>query len=132
MIADVVIINSANIINQVKSRWIIGESVLGGFIGEYSSSPMGQDYKAYKLSINPRAGGHVDLTLTGALGEGLTVKQQSQQTFLVYSTDSKYNMLGEKYGFAEFGLADHEWIEMQNEILDVVLNTIMNKTYALL
>lgn len=124
-----VIINSPNIIKQVRSRWLIGESVLGGFIGEYSSSAMGQDYKAYKLSINPSAGGHVDLTLTGSLGEGLTVKQQSAETFLVYSTDSKYDKIGSKYGFEEFGLAEQEWKQMQEEILTVVLDSIMNKTY---
>lgn len=132
VIADVIIINSPNIISQVRKRWLIGESVLGGFIGEYSSSQMGQDYKAYKMSLNPKAGGHVDLTLTGALGEGLTVKQQSQETFLIYSTDSKYDEIGSKYGFDEFGLSDYEWHEMNQEILAVVLESILNKTYALL
>tara|TARA_R110000851_G_scaffold21450_2_gene64307 strand:+ start:222 stop:557 length:336 start_codon:yes stop_codon:yes gene_type:complete len=111
---------------------LVGESVLGGFIGEYSSSQMGQDYKAYKMSLNPKASGHVDLTLTGALGEGLTVKQQSQETFLIYSTDSKYQEIGDKYGFSEFGLSDYEWYEMNEEILSLVLEIILNKTYALL
>jgi hypothetical protein len=128
----VVIINSPNIIRQVRSRWLIGESAVGGFIGKYSSSPLGQDYKAYKMSLNPSAGGHVDLTLTGALGEGLTVKKQSQEEFLVYSTDSKYDEIGSKYGFEEFGLTDLEWYEFQQEIMEVVLESVIKKSYALL
>lgn len=129
---DVIIINSPNLIKQVRSRWLIGESVDGGIIGEYSNSPMGQDYKAYKLSLNPSAGGNVDLTLTGALSEGITLKQQGTESFLIYSTDSKYDEIGSKYGFEEFGLSDQEWYEMQQEILSVVLESILNKSYALL
>ena len=132
VIADLVIINSPNIIRQVQKRWLIGESVLGGFIGEYSNSQMGQDYKAFKMSLNPSAGGHVDLTLTGALSENITVKQKSQDSFLVYSTDSKYDEIGSKYGFEEFGLAEHEWDEMQQEILAFALETVLKKTYELL
>ena len=130
IIADVVIINSPNIIREVRKRWLIGESVEGGFIGEYSNSQMGQDYRAYKLSLNPSASGHVDLTLTGSLGDGLTVKQQSSESFLVYSTDSKYDEIGDKYGFEEFGLAEHEWYEMQQEMIEVVLDLVLSKTYA--
>lgn len=93
---------------------------------------MGRDYKAYKMSLNPSAGGHVDLTLTGALGAGLTVKKQTNESFLVFSTDSKYKEIGDKYGFEEFGLAEHEWVEMQQEMYNVILEMVMNKTYALL
>jgi hypothetical protein len=132
LVADIIIINSPNIIREVKSRWLIGESAVGGFIGEYSSSQLGQDYKAYKMSLNPSAGGHVDLTLTGSLGEGLTVKAQSSESFLIYSTDSKYKEIGDKYGFEEFGLTDLQWHEFQQEILAVVLDSIINKSYALL
>jgi hypothetical protein len=132
IVGDLIIINSSNIINQVRQRWLMGESALGGFIGEYSSSQMGQDYKAYKMSINSKAGGHVDLTLTGDLGAGITVKKQSSESFLVYSTDSKYEEIGSKYGFDEFGLTDLEWAEMQSEMLEIVLDHVLNKTYALL
>ena len=82
--------------------------------------------------MNPKAGGHVDLTLTGALSENITVKKQTQETFLIYSTDEKYDKIGSKYGFDEFGLSDEEWHEMQEEILSFVIETILNKTYELL
>ncbi|MCP4065077.1 MAG: hypothetical protein GY740_17760, partial [Gammaproteobacteria bacterium] len=127
VIGELVILNSPNIIREVKARWLIGESVKGGIIGEYSGSPLGQEYKSYKMALNPSAKGTVDLTLTGALGEGLQVKPLGQTEFLVFSIDEKYQKLGEKYGFEEFGLAEHEWKQMQEEIYLFALNTIMEK-----
>lgn len=129
LIGELVIINSPNILRTVRKRWLLGESVFGGFIGEYSSSKVGQDYKAYKMSINPSAGGHVDLTLTGALGDGLTIKEATQTTFEIFSTDEKYKKIGLKYGFDEFGLSDSEWLEMQDEILAFALETIIKESY---
>ena len=93
---------------------------------------MGQDYKAYKMSINPKARGHVDLTLTGALGEGMTVEQKTQESFLIYSTDKKYDEIGSKYGFEEFGLTDLEWHEMKEEMILVVLDHVVNRAYGVL
>lgn len=107
----------------------MGESVLGGFIGDYSMSQMGQDYKAYKMSINPKAGGHVDLTLTGALGEGLTTKLTSSDSFQIFSTDKKYKDIGNKYGFREFGLSESEWLELSDEIGAFALSSILNRIY---
>ena len=129
LIGDLIIINSPNIIREVKSRWLIGESVLGGFIGEYSNSQMGQEYKAYKMSINPRAKGRVDLTLTGALGAGLTIKKATSNEFKIFSVDSKYKMIGQKYGFEEFGLSDSQWIELSQEILTFAIESAIKKIY---
>lgn len=125
VIGDLVILNSPNIIRDVRARWLIGESVLGGKIGDYAWS----DYRAYKMSLNPSAGGYVDLTLTGALGLGLTVKEQTTTTFKIFSIDSKYEKIGNQYGFEEFGLSDSEWIMMQDEIFQFALETILSKAY---
>lgn len=108
----------------------MGESVLGGFIGDYSSSQMGRDYRAYKMSINPRAKGQVDLTLTGALGDGLTIKKITQTDFKIFSVDEKYNKIGSKYGFDEFGLTDLEWYEMQTELLAFAIENAIKLTYV--
>lgn len=128
------ILNSPNIIREVKSRWLLGESVFGGAIGgKLSSANFGEyrssEYKAFKISYNPQASGRVDLTLTGALGAGLNVKKNSSTIFQVLSADSKYSEIGNKYGFEEFGLSDSEWITMQDEILAFALETIIKKTY---
>ena len=127
-VTDVIIINSPNLIRQVKARWIIGKSVNGGRIGEYRSP----DYKAYKLMINPSAGGYVDLMLTGSLVENLIVKPLGNTAFEMLSTDSKYDKLSKKYGKQEFGLSDDEWAEFSYEISHFILQDILEKSYELL
>lgn len=117
--------NSPNIIKDVRRRWAIGESVEGGIIGEYRS----EEYRQYKMFLNPSAKGNVDLTLTGSLGENITVKQQAADAFLIYSTDEKYQKIGKKYGFDEFGLSDEEWYIMSQEVLALALDHVMNLAY---
>ena len=129
LIGELIIINSPNLLSLVRKRWLLGESVLGGFIGEYSNSQMGQDYKAYKMAINPLAGGRVDLTLTGALGDGLTIKKVTGVEFEIFSTDEKYKKIGNKYGFEEFGITDLEWNELEQEIFNFAIETMINRTY---
>ena len=66
-----ILFNSKKITNNVVKRWEIGRGVNGGKIGEYRSS----EYKAFKVSKNPRANGSVDLTLTGSLGDKIFIKR---------------------------------------------------------
>ena len=129
IIGDLIILNSPNIIRDVRKRWLMGESVLGGIIGEYSQSQLGQEYKAYKIALNQSAKGTVDLTLTGALGDGLTVKKITQTDFKIFSVDGKYNKIGAKYGFDEFGLTDLEWHDLQTELLAFAIESAINRTY---
>lgn len=81
------------------------------------------------MSLNPSAGGHVDLTLTGSLGDGLTVKKITNIDFQILSTDSKYDKIGNKYGFEEFGITDLEWHDLEQEILNFAIETMINRTY---
>lgn len=90
---------------------------------------MGQDYKAYKMTINPLAGGRVDLTLTGALGDGLTIKKVTGVEFEIFSADEKYKKIGNKYGFEEFGITDLEWYDLEQEIFNFAIETMINRTY---
>ena len=131
LIGDLVILNSPNILSTVRKRWLIGESVFGGKIGDYKpfTMPNGETYQQYKISLNPSAKGYVDLTLSGALGDGLTIKKIVETDFKVFSTDFKYNKIGDKYGFEEFGLSDLEWQEMSDEILIFALESMLKKTY---
>ena len=128
IVADVIIINSPNLIRQVKARWLIGQSVHGGKIGSYRDP----DYRQYKLLLNPSAGGYVDLMLTGSLVENLIVKPLGTSAIEMLSTDEKYPKLSKKYGKEEFGLSDDEWAEFSYEIHEFILNDIINKVYELL
>jgi len=123
-VADMIILNSGNIVNEVKRRWILGKSVDGGIIGEYRS----EEYRQYKIGINPQAKGFVDLHDTGSLADLLTVKK-SGSLFEIYSTDSKFQMIGKKYGFDEFGLSSEEQEQLFSEIYEIVVESIMNNLW---
>lgn len=107
----------------IKGRWSSGYSVNGGKItnkatgGGYSS----KSYKNLKIQMNPKAGGGVDLTFTGALGDGINVVK-SNNDYEIISEDSKFYEIGTKYGFDEFGLSEAETIFYMN-ILEVKINT---------
>ena len=64
-------LNFPNIQSDILRRWSFGQSVDGGIIGTYFSD----EYRQYKIELNPLAGGNVDLTLTGSLGEKLNIKK---------------------------------------------------------
>jgi hypothetical protein len=44
----------------------------------------------------------VDLTLTGSLGNKIEIIKSGSGDYEIISTDSKYNAIGNKYGFDEF------------------------------
>jgi hypothetical protein len=123
-VADMIILNAGNIVNEVKRRWILGKSVDGGIIGEYRS----EEYRQYKIGINPQAGGFVDLHDTGSLADLLTVKKAGT-LFEIYSTDSKFQMIGKKYGFDEFGLSSEEQEQLFSEIYEIAVESIMNNLW---
>lgn len=125
IIGELVIANKPNYFESIGKRWLLGKSVEGGLIGQYRSPK----YRSFKMMLNPTANGNVDLILTGKLKRGLALQQQGNTTFLLYSTDKKYEKIGEKYGFEEFGLTDAEWLEMQEDILVFALEQILDESY---
>lgn len=123
-VGDMIIINSRNILDTVKRRWILGKSVDGGIIGNYASA----EYRQFKIAMNPSAGGVVDLHLTGSLSENLTVKQAGT-LFEIYSSDEKFEKIGRKYGFEEFGLSEAEQNELFEEIYAIGIEYIINNLW---
>ena len=81
--------------------------------------------------MNSLAGGDVDLTLTGALGKGIKVKPLGDD-FEIFSTDSKFDEIADKYGDYNFNISEDEKIILFDKIMANVLNEIMDKSYALL
>jgi len=107
-----IIFNSEQIVEGIRRRWAFGKDVNGGIIGRYRN----QDYRAFKVSTNPRAGGNVDLTLTGALGQGLTIRKAGDKKYEVFSTDYKYERIAIKYGIEQFNLDSQQ----QEELFDML------------
>lgn len=108
----------------IKKRWLSGESAKGGKIvnkntgGGYSSLM----YKNMKLLKNPSAGGNIDLTLTGALGDNIEIVITQSGDGEIISTDSKYNIIGNTYGFDEIGLSDSE-----NQLVMMTLGNLISE-----
>lgn len=115
----------------IKKRWLSGESVNGGDIldletGEGYSS---LKYKNLKILKNPNAGGKVDLTLTGALGDNINIKVNSNGDYEIYSDDVKYIEIGKKYGFEEFGLNNNEKTIVFNILEEQIIEKINNLNF---
>lgn len=124
IVGDLIILNTGVLITDVRERWQHGQSVSGGIIGRYSWD----DYRLYKQSLNPLAGGNVDLMLTGALSDALTVRKVGNE-YQIFSTDSKYEKLGRQYGFEEFGITEQQAAEFFDQLYDVAMETILGKLW---
>ena len=113
-IGTLIIFNSSTLVEGIRRRWLFGKDVDGDFIstvnGRYGYS--NRDYEMFKVNKNPRAGGNVDLTLTGALGRGLTIKKNSDKTYEVFSSDNKYQEISKKYGLRQFNLDSQQTDEL--------------------
>lgn len=116
------------IVKSIKDRWLRGESVNGGNITNKNTGK-GYASKAYekiKKTKNPKAGGNVDLTITGSLGDGLEVIKRDNGDYDVISIDSKYLKLANKYGFEEFGLSVDEKIHYMKLLEDLIEQKLKN------
>lgn len=126
IIFELLVLNTPNIATEVRRRWIIGESIDGGLIGSYSWG----EYAMFKAQMNPMAGGNVDLTLTGSLGENINIRKVGNNNYEIFSTDEKYMKIGNQYGFEEFGLNELQQDELFNDLFDFALQTLMQKVWA--
>jgi len=79
----------------------------------------------FKVGINQRASGNVDLTLTGALGRGLTIKKKSNTTYEVFSTDNKFKKISLKYGLRQFNLDRQQ----TDDLFDMIYLMAMEQYY---
>jgi hypothetical protein len=107
-IGTLIIFNSATLVEGIRRRWLFGKGVDGNIIGQYRN----RDYEMFKVGLNQNANGNVDLTLTGALGLGLTIKKNSDKTYEVFSRDNKYQEISKKYGLRQFNLDSQQTDEL--------------------
>lgn len=112
LLGTLILFNSSEIIDGIKRRWLFGKDPNGDIIGQYSNSPIGREYQAFKVSFNTKANGYVDLTLTGALGDGLKITKTSETEYEIFSTDWKFGQIADKYGLKQFNLDKAQRIEL--------------------
>ena len=82
----------------------------------------------FKVSKNSKAGGNVDLTLTGALGKGLTIRRKGQD-YEIFSTDSKFEHIALKYGVEQFNLSEEQQKQLFDELYLKVLEQYITNVW---
>lgn len=120
-----IIFNSENIVEGIRRRWSFGKGVNNDIIGEYRS----QDYQAFKVYSNPNAGGYVDLTLTGALGQGLTIRKKGDKQYEIFSTDYKFKRIADKYGIEQFNLDQQQMEELFDMLYFTALENYIDNVW---
>lgn len=91
----------------------------GSRIGFYQN----QIYANMKQRMNPKAGGTVDLMLTGDFIESFFVKSKGKSKFTFDATDEKTKKLKGKYGGEIMGLNQETFNRVQK---DVYANQLLN------
>jgi hypothetical protein len=112
----------------IKDRWLLGDSVDGGAIlNQFTGDGYSQkSYRVLKLHMNPKAGGGVDLTFTGSLGDKIIAIKNGSNDYEIISEDSKYNEIGSKYGFDEIGLTNDETLYFMKRIEESINVKLLN------
>ena len=82
-----------------RLQMLYGKDRNNEIIGTYKNAR----YKAKKQAMNPRAGGYVDLRLTGRYYQSIKATVSGTEV-LVTASDSKAKMLEEKYGESIYGI----------------------------
>lgn len=124
-IGTLIIFNSNNIVEGIRRRWLFGKDPNGNIIGNYRNS----DYQQFKVGFNPRGGGNVDLTLTGALGRGLTIRKKSDKQYEIFSTDIKYEGIALKYGIENFNMDQQQTTELFDMLHFMALETYLKNVW---
>ena len=113
---------------KIRNRWSLGKKPDGSLIGLYAS----EEYAREKFSESSSAGfGNVDLTLTGSLWKGIQISGFNDE-YEVFSKDSKYEEIVDKYGEYNFNISEPEKKILFDMILVNVLTSVMNKIYGML
>ena len=127
VLGTLIIFNSEQIVDGIRRRWAFGKGVNNDIIGEYRNS----EYQAFKVSTNPRAGGYVDLTLTGALGRGLTIQKKGDKKYEIFSTDYKFERIALKYGIEQFNLDQQQTEELFDMLYYMTLENYLDNVWLI-
>jgi len=107
------IVQNDDLIYEIKEdRLERGLRPNNNIIGTYKSD----SYALFKQSRNPKAGGKVDLILSGRFVKGFYVESLGNSRFIFMSTDEKSTLLQEKYGKDIMGLNNDSWNKLQKDI----------------
>lgn len=101
-------------LKQLKEQDYLEGDIYGDGSNESYRS---KNYEIFKSQKNPLAGGAVDLILTGSFVDAMKLNKPNQGKYLFGNTDSKRNMLVEKYGIGIMGLNQNVFNKFQIDII---------------
>ena len=104
-----IILRDKKVIDRKRDELKAGVSPDGSDIGSYRSD----SYSVFKESINPFAGGKVDMILTGAYERAIKVLSLGSSKFTLRSSDGKRDGLIAKYGIENEGINNEFWNKLQ-------------------
>jgi len=105
--------NETEIIDANVAQLEVGKDSLGQFLDHYAYD----SYAQFKQSIGSKAPfGIPDLILEGDFTSGFILRQ-SDNVFVIESTDEKMDHLRDKYGDDIFGLSDESLGELKRELV---------------
>lgn len=110
---------------MIKTRWKLGKRPNGDLIGFYRDV----EYAIFKQTINPSAGGDVDLILSGNLVNSIRLTLQSKGIEII-STDEKFEEISLKYGLDNFNITDDEETILLDTITAEVIKDIFLKVWG--
>src|SRR5690606_41679823 len=124
-ILSMIVDRESEIRQLIKSRWLLGKAPAGRLIGYYRDI----DYAIFKQKINPKAGGDVDLILTGSLSNNIKTILNSKNIEIV-SSDYKFEKIALKYGFDNFNITEEEEKVLLDSIMSELTIKIFNQVWG--
>lgn len=102
-------------IKTLKEQDFLDGDIYGD--GKTLMSYRSRNYEIFKSKLNPIAGGAVDLILTGKFVDAMYLLKPNNGRYLFGNTDSKKNILTQKYGANIFGLNQNVFTKFQIDII---------------
>lgn len=124
-ILSMIVDRESEIRQLIKSRWLLGKRPDGSLIGYYRDI----DYAIFKQKINPKAGGDVDLILSGSLSNNIKTILNAKNIEIV-SSDYKFEKIALKYGFDNFNITEEEEKVLLDSIMSELTIKIFNQVWG--
>ena len=113
LVAEQVLKEEANLKNLKEQDFLEGDIYGDDKRYTYQS----QSYSMFKRTINPLAGGKVDLILTGSFVNSMYLLKPKQGRYLFGATDSKRSKLVDAYSINIMGLNQNVFDKFQKDII---------------
>lgn len=120
-VVKVLVANRELVLDLNREQLLQGKNAKGQSVGTYR----GKAYAKYKKKLNPRAGGKVDLKLTGRFHDNFYLRTDPKVR--VWSRDLKVDPLIRKYGRSIFGLSPQSQKALAKVIIPQILKRLRRR-----